>query len=151
LRHYRTRPLEKIPPEERTAADLGLFRPGLFDEARTLAHAGRGDELVPIRGLPVRISARSIAALEPFRDPFGMDEPRPAIARVRAPILAFLGTDEAWVGSAEDIEKLRGNAAAAQAVETHIVEGMTHDYAATGHERVAAELIATWADRLEPK
>jgi dienelactone hydrolase len=75
-------------------------------------------------------------------DLFGVQSADPAIGRVRVPLLAFFGTDEAWVGGAAELELIKRNATGAPRVETHLFEGADHSY--TGHHAAVGERLATW-------
>jgi dienelactone hydrolase len=75
-------------------------------------------------------------------DTYGVDRADPPISRVRCPILALYGTDEAWVGGAEDLELIRRNATATARVDTQMIEGADHVY--TGHEATVAQVIGAW-------
>ena len=126
----------------------------MIQDVHTLAERmeaeGREQDLLPW-GIHVAgggtMSARTyLDRIRSNIDIYGSRTPEPAIAGLRCPLLAFFGTDEAWVGNADDLEMIRRNARAAARVETAMIEGADHVY--TGHEQEVAALIATWITSL---
>ncbi|MFL5733405.1 MAG: hypothetical protein ACJ78Q_09395, partial [Chloroflexia bacterium] len=73
------------------------------------------------------------------------DTQTPYIASVRCPLLAFYGTEEAWLGGDAELETIRRNASASPCVDTHLVEGADHVYWDRAAE--VAALIAGWVNR----
>ena len=72
------------------------------------------------------------------------DTQTPYIGSLRCPLLAFYGTDEAWLGGAAELETIRQNASACPRVDTHLLEGADHVY--WGRAAEAAALIAGWIE-----
>jgi len=115
-----------------------------LDLARQLVAEGRGTDLLPVSD---PVSAQNIANGAPFRDDlFGWNGKQPASARIKCPIFAFIGTEEEWIGKAEDLEALKRTAAATSRLETRIFKGADHCY--VGHEVEVADAIAGFVDSL---
>jgi pimeloyl-ACP methyl ester carboxylesterase len=114
--------------------------------AAKLVAEGRGMDLLPRNpDRPINFNQSAQALLNRARtslDVYGWQNPDPAVARVRCPILAFLGTNEEWVGTASDLDVIRRNAKAAARVDTRMIEGADHVY--TGQEDEVAALVAEW-------
>ena len=128
----------------------GRVDPALLAQAERLVAEGRGRDLLPWGVTPAgggTLSAQSyLNRARTNIDVYGFATPAPAIAGVRCPLLAFYGTDEAWVGTAADLEVIRAGARQAARVDTFMVEGADHSY--TGREQEVASRVADWLDTL---
>jgi len=81
-------------------------------------------------------------------DFFGIKTPSDAITRLRAPVLAFFGTDDD-VGSQEELDLLKSamaRQAGAPPLTTALIRGADHMY--SGQEQQVADVIARWAMNL---
>lgn len=128
----------------------GEATPETMSTAEHLAAEGRGKELLiwkrPNRTR--RISAQTLVSrLRTIHDLFGLRTPDAAISQIRCPLLVFYGTNEPLIGTAEDLETIRRNAARAARVEARMIEGADHHY--TGKEHEVAALIASFVTSLE--
>lgn len=125
----------------------GQLRPDLVEQARQMVAEGRGTDLLPWNISPAgggTVSAQTyLNRAEVGIDSYGFFSANPPIGRVRCPVLALYGTDEAWVGTADDLETIRRNALAAARVDTAIIDGADHVY--TNCELAVATVIAGWA------
>jgi pimeloyl-ACP methyl ester carboxylesterase len=128
----------------------GRSDPSLVAQAERMVAEGRGRDLLAWGTSPAGAGTHSAQTyLNRVRtgiDVYGLDRPEPAVAKVRCPLLALYGTDEAWVGGAADLEVIKRNATAAGTVETAMIEGADHSY--TGHERDVARVVDTWLGTL---
>lgn len=117
-------------------------------EAKRLVDEGRGLELLPPIGPGAStVSAQTVVSGERLRDTlFGAEGRPPAVALLRCPILAFLGTEESWLGTPADLDWLKDTATAAPRCETRVFSGADHVY--TGHEGEVADAVADWAATL---
>jgi pimeloyl-ACP methyl ester carboxylesterase len=124
--------------------------PERIEEAERMVAEGQGGELTTlVEGNPswYRTSAQTLLvrariAAHVFRS----DTQEPYVASVDCPLLAFFGTNEAWLGGEADLEMIRRNASNAPRVDTRIIEGADHVY--WGQAKEAAALIAGWIDTL---
>jgi pimeloyl-ACP methyl ester carboxylesterase len=131
--------------------------PELLKQATKLVADGRGDDLLRFptkhRPYPSFVSAATYldgAKMTPEqKDFFGVETPRPAVQRVRCPILAFFGT-KGDVGTAADLELLKTcvkrQESGPSRVDTVMIRNADHVY--QGEEAQVAETIAKWADTL---
>ncbi len=78
---------------------------------------------------------------------FSSDTQPPYISRVRVPVLAFYGTEEAWLGNRTDLEQLKIRAPEVLRFDVSTIEGGDHAY--WGKHVEVAELIAGWAASLD--
>ncbi len=121
-------------------------RAEVTEQARAWVEQGRGLDLLPwgVTGAAMRtMSAQGyLDRFAPGWDHFGLEDPDPAIARVRCPVLAFYGTQEAAVGGAKELEMIRARATAAARVDTRLIDGADHVY--TGSHVAVGEVVATW-------
>jgi pimeloyl-ACP methyl ester carboxylesterase len=132
--------------------------PELLAQARRLVADGRGEDLlrIPNRPFPAFVSAATyldLARMAPeLKDFFGVQTPKPAITRIRCPILAWFGTREPDIGTAADLELLKSSVERQESgpgrVDTVMIQNATHMY--TGEEEQVAQTIARWADTLAP-
>ncbi|MBI3973863.1 MAG: hypothetical protein HY332_21510 [Chloroflexi bacterium] len=100
--------------------------------------AGRPRELVQGPEYWIALSAQTWLSTDRFDlDQFGRDNPAPALAEIRCPVLVLSGTNEASVCLPEDLDLIARHAARAARVEIHLIEGADHFY--TGHEPLVAE------------
>lgn len=118
-------------------------------EAERLVAEGRGLELLlpfPAPGATT-VSAQTVVSGRPLRAAlFGHDGRPPAVALVRCPVFAFLGSEEAWLGTPADLEWLKATATAAPRCETRVFAGADHVY--TGREAAVADAVADWVQTL---
>jgi alpha-beta hydrolase superfamily lysophospholipase len=126
-------------------------RPELQAQAEALVAAGRGQDLLPWGISPAGAGTMSAAAFldraqQPW-DLFGLEDATPPIARVRCPILAFYGTDEAWVGGARELDVIKQRATGAASVATHLFPGADHSY--TGQHVAVGAVLAGWLATLQ--
>ena len=77
---------------------------------------------------------------------FSSETQMPYINRLRVPVLAFYGTEEAWLGSRADLEQLKLGAPDVPRFDIAMIEGGDHVY--WGKHVEAAELIAGWVASL---
>jgi pimeloyl-ACP methyl ester carboxylesterase len=77
---------------------------------------------------------------------FNSETQTPYIAQVRVPLLAFYGTNEAWLGGQGDLERLKQRAPEVPRFDIAMIEGGDHVY--WGKHVEAAELIVGWVDSL---
>lgn len=128
----------------------GRVDPQLLAQAERLVAEDRGRDLLPWGVTPAgggTLSAQAyLNRVHTNIDVYGLLTPEPAIASVHCPLLAFYGTDEAWVGTAADLEVIRASARRAARVDTFMVEGADHSY--TGREHEVATRVADWLDGL---
>jgi pimeloyl-ACP methyl ester carboxylesterase len=125
-------------------------RPDLIAQAEAMVAAGRGQDLLPwgisAAGMGTSSARAYLDRFKPGWDIFGVETDEPAIARVRCPLLAFYGTDEAWVGGSDELEMIRVKARSAARVETRLFEGADHSY--TGRHVAVGEALAAWMESL---
>jgi pimeloyl-ACP methyl ester carboxylesterase len=127
--------------------------PEVYDLAERMVAEGRGQDLLPwgtYGGVSNgAISAQTCLDWAPAHraqgDVFGVFTEQPAIGRIRCPIFAFYGTDEADEGGPAELERIRRGATAAN-VETRMFAGADHLY--TGHESEIADAVAAWLGTL---
>jgi pimeloyl-ACP methyl ester carboxylesterase len=128
----------------------GRTRPDLLAQARKMVAEGRGRDLLPWDSMPAGAGTTSaqtyLSRVEVGVDQFGVDDPDPPVSKIRCPILALYGTDEAWVGGVADLEMIRRNATSAAHVETRMIDGADHVY--TGHEDEVGAVVGEWLRRL---
>jgi molybdopterin synthase sulfur carrier subunit len=121
-------------------------RPELIAQAEAMVAAGRGQDLLPWGLSPAGMGTSSARAyldrFKPGWDIFGVEGGDGAIGQVRCPLLAFYGTNEAWVGGASELEMIKVKARAAARVETRLFEGADHSY--TGQHVEVGQALAAW-------
>ncbi len=144
----------------------GTVRPGTgptdpdqIAQATRMMAEGHPDELVrdPKRSFPSYISAATMLDIvntpPEFKDFYGTqtDTKHPGVSRIHCPLLAFYGT-KGDVGDAAALELLKSSiqhqSSGPSRVNTIMIDGGDHMYA--GEEVQVAEVIAKWADTLEP-
>ena len=123
-------------------------------EATRLVADGRGDDLLrlPNRQFPSFVNAATFLddANTPaeYGDFFGEKTPKPAVTRIRCPLLAFFGTRESEIGSEAELELIKTCtqrlSSGPRSVDTVMIRGADHMY--SGEEEQVARTIATWAD-----
>jgi pimeloyl-ACP methyl ester carboxylesterase len=123
-------------------------------EAARLVADGRGDDLLrlPNRPFPSFISAATYLddANTPaeYGDFFGEKTPKPAVTRIRCPLLAFFGSHESEIDTEADLALIKTCVerlpSGPRSVDTVIIQGADHMY--SGEEERVARTIATWAD-----
>ena len=128
----------------------GRLDPGLLAQAEKMVAEGRGRDLLAWGTSPAGAGTHSAQTyLNRARtgiDTYGTDVPDSAVSKIRCPLLALFGSDEAWVGGAADLDTIKRNATAAERVETAMIEGADHVY--TGHEPDVARVVARWLGTL---
>ena len=139
----------------------GRFRPGTspvdtvrLKEAARLVAAGRGEEVpqIPNATRPAVTSAATLldlANMGPLlTDFFGVQTPDAPVTRIRCPILAWFGTKEADIGTADDLSlletTLKRHATGPSSVRTVMIQNAGHMLG--GEEAQAAEILAKWMD-----
>jgi dienelactone hydrolase len=117
-------------------------------EAERLVEQGRGLELLLDEpAAEPTVSAQNVVGGRHFREVlFGGDGQPPTVARLRCPVFAFIGSEEAWLGVPADLAWFKETARAAPRCDTRYFEGADHVYA--GHENEVADAIADWVDSL---
>jgi pimeloyl-ACP methyl ester carboxylesterase len=132
------------------AVRAGRLRPEMVELAEQMVGEGRGRELLPWGISPVSGTLSAQTYLNRHQtnlDLFGVETADPAIAKVRCPIFAFLGTRERWVGTETELEVIRRNATGSTRVDTRMFEGADHRY--SDQEGTVAQAIANWVQTLE--
>jgi pimeloyl-ACP methyl ester carboxylesterase len=121
--------------------------PELLAQAERMVAEGRGQDLLPWGISPAGAGTHSaqtyVDRARTNLDIYGFSTPDPLVARLRCPLFACYGSEEAWVGGAAELEVIRRTATGAPRVETRLFQGADHSYA--GHEAALAEAIAGWA------
>jgi pimeloyl-ACP methyl ester carboxylesterase len=122
--------------------------PDLLALAEEMETQGKLDEVLPQVDAPwYRMSAGTfLSRARLAQQAFDSQTETPHVARIACPILAFYGSEEEWCGTAGDLDKLRGNAAASPKVDIAIIEGADHVY--WGMSSIVAGLLAGWVDEL---
>ena len=124
----------------------GRLDPTLVAQSERMVAEGRGQDLLPWGTSPAGAGTHSAQTyLNRARtglDVYGLDTPEPAVSKIRCPLLALYGTDEAWVGGAADLDVIKRKATASARVETAMIDGADHVY--TGHERDVARVVSRW-------
>ena len=124
-------------------------------QATRMMADGKGDDLVrdPKRSFPSFISAATfmdiVNAPPEYKDFFGVQTQKPAVTRIRCPLLAFFGT-RGDVGDQADLTLLKSSiqrqSSGPGRVDTVMIQNGDHMY--TGQEAQVADTIAAWADSL---
>lgn len=123
--------------------------PDLLSQAEQMVAEGRGHHLLPWACLPSKGTLSAQTYLNRARsmlDIVGLDTTDPLVARITCPILAFYGTNEVFVGTEKDLERIVENATRAKSVETHIFKDADHCY--TGQEQIVMAVTANWINGL---
>jgi pimeloyl-ACP methyl ester carboxylesterase len=118
-------------------------------EAERLVAEGRALELLlPFTAdATATVSAQTVVGGAHFREVlFGGNGRLPAVALLRCPVFAFLGSEEQWLGGSADLEWIKAMATAAPRCEIRTFEGADHVY--TGHELEVADAIGDWVTTL---
>ena len=126
----------------------------MLAQATRLVAEGRGEELLhyPNRTTPSFVSATTFLDLAQWlpKDFFGVQTADAPIARIRCPILAWFGTDEADVGTAADLDLLKSTVkrltAGPERVDTLMIQDAGHMY--DGHEAAVADVLSKWMETL---
>jgi dienelactone hydrolase len=139
-------------------ASVGLaLWPPRADSARLktateMVAAGHGQEFLPNFRLSAGTFLDYAQTPDDIYDFYGVEYAKPAITRVRAPLLAFYGSKND-VGSMEDLKRLRALIAKHSdgpvRVDTAIIQDGDHDYA--GQEAQVASVLANWIKSLSIK
>ncbi len=137
----------------------GPTDPDQIAQATRMMADGRPDDLVrdPKRSFPSFISAATMLDIvntpPEFKDFWGTqpETKNPGVTRIRCPLLAFYGTNRD-VGDAAELELLKSSmhshSSGPSRVSTVMIQHADHMY--IGEEAQVAEIIAKWADTLEP-
>ena len=137
----------------------GPTDPDQIAQATRMMADGRPDDLVrdPKRSFPSFISAATMLDIvntpPEFKDFWGThpETKNPGVTRIRCPLLAFYGTN-GDVGDAAELELLKSSmhshSSGPTRVSTVMIQHADHMY--IGEEAQVAEIIAKWADTLEP-
>ena len=144
----------------------GRFRPGAgptdtvrMKEAARLVADGKGEDVPqnPAAPRPAVTSAATLVDLANMgtmlTDFWGVQTPDAPVTRIRCPILAWFGTDEADVGTASDLQlletTLKRHATGPSTVTTVMIKNAGHML--EGQEAQAARVLATWIDDVVAK
>lgn len=131
-------------------ARAGNVEPELLAQAERMVAEGRGQDLLPWgisqAGAGTTSAQTYLNRARTNVDVYGFFTPDPVIAKVRCPLLACYGTDEAWVGGANELELIRKNARAAARVDTRLFADADHNY--NGQHVQVATALAEWVDTL---
>ena len=117
--------------------------------ATEMVAAGRGQDFLPFLRLSAGTFLDYAQTPDDIYDFYGIENTKPAITRVRTPLLAFYGSN-ADVGSNTDLERMRTLISKHSGGPTHvdsaIIHDADHDY--RGQEAQVALLLANWINRL---
>jgi pimeloyl-ACP methyl ester carboxylesterase len=131
------------------ALPIARFDPEVTALAERMVAEGRGQDLLPWGsargGAGTHSAATFLSHVRTGLDQYGLDDPDPAIGKVRCPVLAFFGTVQD-TGTAADLELIRRNARSAARVDTAIVESANHIY--TDREAAVARVILNWLETI---
>jgi pimeloyl-ACP methyl ester carboxylesterase len=127
-------------------SQVGVDGPERLKTAREMVASGRSQDFLP----NLRISAATYvdyADTPPeMRDFYGTKTSNPAITRVRCPLLAWYGSEEPSVGTAEDLDRLptliARHPGGPARVDTRLIDGADHLYAR--HEDQIAQVLTDW-------
>jgi pimeloyl-ACP methyl ester carboxylesterase len=134
---------------------LALWPPradtGRLKIATDMVAAGHGQDFLPVPNF--RLSAGTFLDYaqtpDDIYDFYGIENTKPAVMRVRTPLLAFYGSKED-VGSMADLDRMRALVAKHSGgpvqIETAIIQDGDHDY--SGQEAQVAHVLANWIDKL---
>jgi dienelactone hydrolase len=114
-----------------------------------LVEAGRGEDLLPWGshgGFSTMSAQTFLSRARTLPSIYGEGTPEPAIAQIRCPLFALYGTEEAWAGTAADLDTIRRSARSAASVQTRMIDGADHLY--SGREEEVGATLAPWLDRL---
>ncbi len=128
----------------------------MLAQATRLVAEDRGEELLhyPNRPSPSFVSAATFVDLAQWlpTDFFGVRTQDPPVMRIRCPILAWFGTNEADIGTEADLTLLKSTLkrlpTGPSRVDTLMIQNAGHMY--SGEEVQVAQTIARWAHTLEP-
>ena len=132
---------------------LGLWPPrpdtDRLKTATEMVAAGRGQDFLPNFRLSAGTFLDYAQTPDDVYDFYGIDYSKPAVTRVRTPLLAFYGS-KGDVGSMADLERMRGLIAKHPGgpvqIDTAIIEDGDHDYA--GQEAQVARVLGNWIGKL---
>lgn len=131
------------------ALPIARFDPEVTALAERMVAEGRGQDLLPWGsargGAGTQSAATFLSYVRTGLDQYGLDDPDPAIGKVRCPVLALFGTVRD-TGTAADLELIRRNAKSAERVDTAMIEGANHLY--TDRESAAARVILSWLETI---
>ena len=117
--------------------------------ATEMLAAGHGQDFLPNLRLSAGTFLDYAQTPDDIYDFYGIENTKPAITRVRAPLLAFYGS-KGDVGSMADLERMRAMIAKHSGGPTHIdtaiIQDGDHDY--SGQEGQVALLLANWIKTL---
>ena len=134
---------------------LALWPPrGDADElkiATEMVAAGHAQDFLPNLRLSAGTFLDYAKTPDDIYDFYGIENTKPAISRVRTPLVAFYGS-KGDVGSNADLERMRAliakHSGGPAHIDTAIIEDGDHDY--SGQETQVALLLANWINRLVP-
>jgi alpha-beta hydrolase superfamily lysophospholipase len=120
--------------------------------ATEMVAAGNGQDFLPDFRLSAGTFLDYARTPDDIRDFYGIECSKPAVTRVRTPLLAFYGSKND-VGSMADLERLRAlmakHSVGPVRVDTAVVQDGDHDYA--GQEAQVASILANWVKALSSK
>ncbi|MBL7201102.1 MAG: alpha/beta fold hydrolase [Anaerolineae bacterium] len=114
-------------------------------EAEGMVAQGRGSDLLPFGTVPSflgTVSARTFLSLSRAAG----ETYDVAIARLHCPLFAFYGTEEAHIGTRDDLEAIQRLARAAPRVDIAMIQGADHHY--RGHRDEVAIQVARWIQEI---
>jgi dienelactone hydrolase len=113
--------------------------------AKEMVAAGRAQDFLPNFRLSAGTFLDYAQTPDDIYDFYGVENPKPAVTRVRAPLLAFYGS-KGDVGTIADLQRLRTLIAKYPGgpvrIDTAMIQDGDHDY--TGKEIEVAALLADW-------
>lgn len=119
--------------------------PERLKTATEMVAAGHGQDFLPNFRLSAGTFLDYAQTPEDIYDFYGIEYAKPAITRVRSPLLAFYGS-KSDVGSVADLERMRAliakHGGGPVRIDTAIVQDGDHDY--TGQEEQVAHLLTNW-------
>jgi pimeloyl-ACP methyl ester carboxylesterase len=116
-------------------------------QAEGMVSQGRGADLLPFGSVPPFLGTVSAGTFLSLSRAAG-EVYDGHIARLRCPLLAFYGTEEAHIGTREDLEDMQRRALVAQHVDIAMVQGADHHY--RGYRDEVATRIAGWIQEIAP-
>jgi pimeloyl-ACP methyl ester carboxylesterase len=119
--------------------------PEMTKLAERMVAEGKGQDLLPWgssrAGAGTHSAATYVNRVQTGLDQYGLLTAKPAIGKVRCPVLAFFGTIQD-TGGWEDLDMIRRNATSAERIDTAIIDGADHVY--TGRESAVAQVLLGW-------
>lgn len=120
--------------------------------AERMEAEGRAQDLLPWGsfggGFTTLSAASYLDRLRTIPDLYGIEHPEDcALARITCPILAFFGTAEPNIGTADDLALIERNARSSPRVTTAMIDGMDHSH--TGYDAQLADLLRGWMAEID--